>query len=67
MTFKEWLATRRITDSARGDFISDVLKDDRFPDGGYAEGIECYLIRHHACPEAIKEFKKLWRQYEKEC
>lgn len=67
MTFKEWLAMKRITDTPRGDFISDVLCDENFPDFNFRDANEQYLLKQRACQEAIKEFRKLWREYERSC
>ena len=64
-SFYEWVMTRRITDTPRGDLIYDIKRDKRFTTINDKESIEGYLIRQHACREAIEEFWKLWKEYER--
>lgn len=66
MKFKEWIFTRRVTNSARGDFIRDARQDKNFPDLDSAKEYVGYLHSKRACREAVSEFKKLWAAYEKE-
>lgn len=65
MSFYEWIMTRRITDTPRGDLIYDIKRDKQFTAINDKESIERYLVRKHACQEAIAEFKKLWKEYER--
>lgn len=65
MSFYEWIMTRRITDTPRGDLIYDIKRDKQFTAINDKESIERYLVRKYACQEAIAEFKKLWKEYER--
>lgn len=65
MTFKQFISTRRGTDNPRGDFIKDVKRDAGFLDCKAYEPNHDYLISQHACDEAMAEFEKLYRQYER--
>jgi hypothetical protein len=65
-TFKEFMATKRVTDTPRGDFIKDSRDDPRMPAAQSWQELEGYLWTRGACVEAVKQAKKLWRQYEKE-
>lgn len=67
MPFYEWVLTRRVTDSPRGDLIYDIKKDERFTTADNEASIEAYLIRRHACSEAIEAFRKLWKEYKRKC
>ena len=67
MTFNEWLATRRVTLTPRGDLIGGIRLDRTFP----AEVSDIYqllgyLVRKRAPPSATKAARALWRQYARE-
>lgn len=66
MTFYEFLAKKKITDTPRGDFIGDVRRDPRFPKETTTWGnVDRHMSYWKACPEAYRQAKKLWAQYEK--
>ena len=67
LTFNQWLAQRRVTDSPRGDFIADWRCDRSFPDGITSiYKLLAYLIRRGAHREATDVARGLWRQYARE-
>lgn len=45
MTFKEYLRTRRVTDTPQGDFTSDARSDKRMPDVVSWQDLRAYLHR----------------------
>lgn len=63
-SFYEWVMTRHVTDTPRGDLIHDIKSDRGFTAANDRDSIEGYLARRHACKEAIGEFRKLWKEYE---
>lgn len=65
MTFKQWLATRNVTQNPRGDFLDDAKGDSSFPEVHSKDQLETYLASKSACSEAVVEALKLWRQYAK--
>ena len=67
-TFTEFLHTRRITDTPRGDFIRDARGDRWWPNPSSWLDLESYLRQSphgHACLDAIREAQRLWREYER--
>jgi hypothetical protein len=67
MTFTEFIRSRRITGSQRGDFIDEtkmLIRLNRFPDPKSLAALEWFMFQRHACKEAIAEGRKLWREYE---
>jgi hypothetical protein len=66
-SFREFIHTRRVTDTPRGDFIADARCDPRFPDVQRWSELETYLwLQAEACPEAIREAKRLWKEFERQ-
>jgi hypothetical protein len=50
MTFTEFIQSRRITDSPRGDFIEDtkaLIGGNRFPDPRSLPVLEWFIVRRH--------------------
>jgi hypothetical protein len=67
MTFKEYLATRRITDTPTGTFVTDSRGDRRFPDVDSWSDLRAYLSRRAGGGnrEAVLEAGYLvWRGYQ---
>jgi hypothetical protein len=67
-TFTDFIRSRRVTDTPRGDFIEDtkgLIRLNRFPDPKSLPALEWFMVRRHACKEAITEARKLWREYER--
>lgn len=64
-SFYEWVMTRHVTDTPRGDLIHDIKRDKQFTTVNDRESIEGYLVRRRACREVIEEFQKLWKEYER--
>jgi uncharacterized protein YozE (UPF0346 family) len=66
-SFGEWLESRRARlGTPRGDFIGDARNDRRFPVccADWDE-LQSYLRDRNACNEAMREGRRLWRDYEK--
>jgi hypothetical protein len=64
MTFHEWLARRRVTDSPRGLLIADIRDDRSFPeDIASIYQLLGHLVRQRACPGATSAARALWAQY----
>jgi hypothetical protein len=66
MRFREWVRSRRVTDTPRGDFVEDSRVARDFPDVDSWDEMESYLLfRRRACQEAMAEGKRLWREYQR--
>ena len=66
MTFTEFILSRHVTDTIRGDFIRDardMIEIGRFPDPPTWDNLEVYLGLRHACPEAMRAGRQLWREF----
>lgn len=63
MTFKEYLMTRRITDTPNGDFVGDAKRDRQFPDARSWDQVESYLVNRGAPYAAIEAGKSVWKAY----
>ena len=65
--FREFISTRRVTDNRRGDFIADARADPRLPDAKRWSELETYLLLYDdASPEAIRQAKRLWNEFERQ-
>ena len=67
-SFASFIQSCRVTNSPRGDFISDtkmLIDIEKFPDVQSWGEFYCCMTSRHACPEAIAEGRKLWREYQK--
>jgi hypothetical protein len=66
-TFTEFIQSRRITDTPRGDFIEDtkgLILVNRFPDPKSLAALEWFMVnKRHARKKAIREARNLWREY----
>jgi hypothetical protein len=68
MTFSEFIATRKITNTPRGDFLEDtktLINCKKFPAVTSWGDLYCFMRGRRACDEAIAEGRKLWAQYKK--
>lgn len=67
VNFKNWVLARYLgKDSARGDFAADMVRADDAPEEDRKERWIGYLTwEHHACPEAMAVFRRMWADYEK--
>jgi hypothetical protein len=66
MTFQEFVASRRITDTPCGDFVSDFRDDTaaRRHDFKTWPQLRAYLRdEHHPCEEAFRAAQCVWREY----
>ena len=63
--FRDWVRSRRVTHSPRGDFITDARRDELIPpDFATFDDLYCYLTtRRRACQEAIEAARKLWNEF----
>ena len=71
MTFAEFIASRHMTNSPRGNLLADsktLINAGKFPDVKCWPDLYRFMIGRTARPEAIDEARKLWRSYLKaEC
>lgn len=67
MTFREYLAGRRKTDSIYGDFIADALGDRSLPDVQLWEELRSYLRtrRRGMDDDVLAAARTVWSRYEK--
>jgi uncharacterized protein YozE (UPF0346 family) len=63
MTFKEYLATRRNTNTPQGDFTKDALRDKNLPDVKAWEELESYLRMKAGGVGVIRAARSVWRAY----
>lgn len=64
MTFYEWAMKRRITNTPRGDFLTDLRSDERAPTvANTKEAWESNLRGWGACEGARFAFRSLWGSY----
>ncbi len=65
MTFEAWIASRRVTDTPRGDFVQDYRRAPK-PDGAQSwVALQWYLMSRGAVPSAIKAARSVWREFER--
>jgi hypothetical protein len=68
MTFAEFIQSARVTETPRGDFIADaktLINACVFPAIDSWGDLYGFMMRRRACPEAIEQARKVWRQYQK--
>ena len=63
LTFREYLESCHVTDNLRGDFIADAKLDKRMPDARTWGDLETHMVCRGACREALRQAKRVWRQY----
>lgn len=63
MSFKDYVAKRRATDTPAGDFVSDARGDPGLHDVRTWADLEAHLRTRRACDEAIKASRSVWRGY----
>jgi hypothetical protein len=71
MSFADFIMSRRLNKRSgmRTDFIEDsrwLIKQGRFPDFKHVEALEGWMIVGGACWEAVREGKRLFRQYQRQ-
>lgn len=66
MTFKEYLATRKVTDTPPGDFTRDARGDRRMPDATSWAELREYIertVRGDMVDEVLPAAKAVWAAY----
>ena len=66
MTFKEYLSTRRVTDTPQGDFTSDARSDKRMPDVASWQDLRSYLHRtvgDDMIDDVLESARLVWAAY----
>jgi hypothetical protein len=67
LSFTNFILTRRVTDTPRGDFVADtkfLIGMGRFPVVvGSWDSLESFLYGRHACPGAMAAGRQVWREY----
>lgn len=67
MTFKEYLKTRRITDTPAGDFTADARSDERMPDVNSWQELRAYLERtvgNGMIDKVLDAARPVWAAYQ---
>jgi len=67
-TFAEYVGTRRVTDSPRGDFIDDsqmLIRCGKFPAVETWPVLESFLVFRGAGPDTIRQARVVWRAFER--
>ena len=67
-TFSDFMASRNITRSVRGDFIADtqtLINAKKFPPINCWAELYNFMRARNATDEAMTEARKLWRAYQK--
>ena len=63
MSFKEYLKTRRITDTPAGDFTGDAKRDPNMPDAGSWKELKAYLEKVSRAEGVIPAGYQVWQGY----
>jgi hypothetical protein len=66
MTFYEWAMTRKVRNTPRGDFLTDMQADGEAPTiPNTRQAWVAHLEAARACDGAMKAFKSAWREYQR--
>lgn len=63
MSFLEYVAKRRVTDTPAGDFVSDAKQDREMPNARTWPELRGYLWSRGAHADAITAAQAVWRGY----
>lgn len=63
MSFKEYVAKRRVTDTPAGDFVGDAKRDRELPDARTWPELATYLASRGAHRDAVSAARSVWRGY----
>lgn len=63
MTFKEYLAARRSTDTPQGDFTGDALSDKKMPELKTWAELKSYLRGQLVDSNVIEAARLVWQAY----
>jgi hypothetical protein len=66
MTFADYVAAQRFTDTPRGHFIEDTqahIRDNSFPPVATLDELKAFLATQAACEEAYRQAESVWRQF----
>lgn len=63
MSFREYVAQRRMTRTPSGDFVGDAKQDPGLPDAKTWTELETYLRTKGAIPDAMAAAKAVWQGY----
>ena len=66
VTFRDYLMSRRVTDTPAGDFVGDAKSDKKFPDAQTWDEVETYLIMRGADAHVRGIGKEVWNAYERQ-
>ena len=61
MSFRDYIAKRRITDTPAGDFVADAKRDPGLPDAETWDELEAHLLAGNAASEAVEAGRGVWR------
>lgn len=65
ITFRQWLLRKRFKDSAQGDLMLDIRKDNNFPNTYDYNEMASYLRYRRAPKEAKDELRRSYKAYVK--
>jgi hypothetical protein len=63
MSFREYVANRRVTDTPAGDFLADAKTDRGLPDAARWSELETHLRQRGASVEALAAARVVWNGY----
>jgi prophage antirepressor-like protein len=69
LPFTDWIMSRRVTDTPRGDFIADtkpLIERGRFPEPESWDDLETFLEFRGACDMAILMARRCWVAWQKQ-
>lgn len=66
MSFKSYLAARRVTRHPNGHFVLEARADREFPDAESWAAIRGYMATVRACDAAMKAGYAVWRGYRRQ-
>lgn len=65
MTFRDYVASRRITDTPAGDFTADARRDKRLPEIASWDDLHGYLRGRLVHRDVVDAARAVWRGYVK--
>lgn len=63
MSFKDYIARRRVTDTPAGDFTSEAKKDGRLPDAKTWRELKGYVINRRGAHSVVQAAYQVWAGY----
>jgi hypothetical protein len=63
LSFRDYIQSRRVTDTPAGDFVADAKQDGRLPDAQSWADLQSYMWGRGASSSAVDAAKTVWQRY----